>query len=88
MLIVDSQVHIWGADTPDRPWPKRAEAQRPIPLDHTDLLREMIVDKRPIRQIKEAARANGTRSLREAALALVKRGETTLAETRRVTQHA
>ncbi|MEI6598007.1 MAG: amidohydrolase family protein [bacterium] len=21
MLIVDSQVHIWGADTPDRPWP-------------------------------------------------------------------
>jgi general secretion pathway protein E len=54
----------------------------------TDLLREMIVDKRPIRQIKEAARANGTRSLREAALALVKRGETTLAETRRVTQHA
>jgi predicted TIM-barrel fold metal-dependent hydrolase len=41
MLIVDSQVHIWGADTPERPWPKRAEAQRPIPLDHTDLLREM-----------------------------------------------
>ena len=22
MLIVDAQVHIWGADTPDRPWPK------------------------------------------------------------------
>ena len=22
MLIVDSQVHIWAADTPDRPWPK------------------------------------------------------------------
>ena len=41
MMIVDSQVHIWGADTPERPWPKRAEAQRPIPLDHTDLLREM-----------------------------------------------
>ena len=41
MLIVDSQVHIWGADTPDRPWPKRAEAQRPIPLDANDLLREM-----------------------------------------------
>ena len=53
-----------------------------------DLLREMIADKRPIRQIKEAAHANGTRSLREAALALVRRGETTLAETRRVTQHA
>ena len=41
MLIVDSQVHIWGADTPERPWPKRAEAQRPIPLDKDDLLREM-----------------------------------------------
>lgn len=22
MKIVDSQVHIWGADTPERPWPK------------------------------------------------------------------
>ncbi|MDB5863399.1 MAG: hypothetical protein JWO70_1205, partial [Betaproteobacteria bacterium] len=21
MLIVDSQVHIWGADTAERPWP-------------------------------------------------------------------
>lgn len=53
-----------------------------------DELREMIVEKRPIRQIKEVARANGTRSLREAALALVRRGETSLLETRRVTQHA
>jgi predicted TIM-barrel fold metal-dependent hydrolase len=41
MLIVDSQVHIWGADTPERPWPKRAEPQRPVPLDQDDLLREM-----------------------------------------------
>jgi L-fuconolactonase len=41
MLIVDSQVHIWGADTPQRPWPRRAEPQRPIPLDREDLLREM-----------------------------------------------
>jgi hypothetical protein len=28
MLIVDSQVHIWGADTPERPWPRRAELTR------------------------------------------------------------
>ena len=21
MNLVDSQVHIWSADTPDRPWP-------------------------------------------------------------------
>ncbi len=41
MLVVDSQVHIWGADTPARPWPKRAEAQRPVPLGGDDLLREM-----------------------------------------------
>src|ERR1044072_6601792 len=41
MLIVDSQVHIWGADTPERPRPKRAEAQRPVPLGKDDLLREM-----------------------------------------------
>ena len=41
MLVVDSQVHIWGADTPARPWPKRAAAQRPVPLDADDLLREM-----------------------------------------------
>ncbi len=53
-----------------------------------DELREMIVDKRPIRQIKEAARLAGTRSLREAGLELVRRGETTLLEIRRVTQHA
>jgi hypothetical protein len=32
MLIVDSQVHIWGADTLRRLWPKRAEPQRPVPL--------------------------------------------------------
>lgn len=53
-----------------------------------DEIRELVIEKRPIRQIKEAARANGTRSLREAALALVKRGETTLDEIKRVTLHA
>jgi general secretion pathway protein E len=52
-----------------------------------DELRELIIDKRPIRQIKEAARRNGSRSLREAALALVSRGETTLEEIKRVTLH-
>ena len=28
MLIVDAQVHIWGANTPERPWPARLEAHR------------------------------------------------------------
>ena len=41
MLICDSQVHVWGANTPDRPWPARAHAQREIPLGQEELLREM-----------------------------------------------
>jgi len=57
-------------------------------LTLTDEIREMVVEKRPIRHIKEAARNNGTRSLREAALDLVKSGDTTLAEIKRVTLHA
>lgn len=57
-------------------------------LTLTDEIREMIIEKRPIRQIKDAARLNGTRTLREAALELVKRGNTTLEEIKRVTLHA
>ncbi|GGE67505.1 GspE/PulE family protein [Massilia psychrophila] len=57
-------------------------------LTLNDEIRELIVDKRPIRQIKAAAYDNGTRSLRLAALDLVRRGATTLAEIRRVTLHA
>ena len=52
-----------------------------------DEVRELIIEKRPIRHIKEAARRNGSRSLREVALDLVKSGETTLAEIKRVTLH-
>lgn len=54
----------------------------------TDEIREMVIEKRPIRQIKDVARKNGTRSLRQAALALVCSGETTLSEIKRVTLHA
>jgi general secretion pathway protein E len=57
-------------------------------LTLNDEIRELIVDKRPIRQIKAAAYQNGTRSLRLAALELVRRGATTLAEIKRVTLHA
>ncbi|PYO18909.1 MAG: amidohydrolase, partial [Candidatus Rokuibacteriota bacterium] len=34
MLIVDAQVHIWGADTPNRPWPpgRAHQAQKPYPV--------------------------------------------------------
>ena len=50
-----------------------------------DELRELIVAKHPVREIKRAAQAKGTRSLIDAALALVQRGQTTLEEVRRVT---
>lgn len=40
MKIVDAQVHIWGANTPDRPWPARAEPHR-APLGKEELLAEM-----------------------------------------------
>jgi general secretion pathway protein E len=51
----------------------------------TDEIRELIVAREPIRRIKEIARRNGTRFLREAAVDLVKNGETTLQEINRVT---
>jgi general secretion pathway protein E len=38
-----------------------------------------------VRQLKDASRANGTRFLRDAAFAAVKKGETTLQEINRVT---
>lgn len=54
-------------------------------LKLTDELRELVVDKQPVRRIKEIANSNGTRSLQEAALDLVASGRTTLEEVRRVT---
>jgi len=51
----------------------------------TDELRELIVARAPIGQIKDAAARGGTKSLRDAALALVKSGDTTLEEINRVT---
>ena len=49
-----------------------------------DELREAIVMREPVRRVKELAFAKGTRELREAALDLVRRGETTLQEVNRV----
>jgi predicted TIM-barrel fold metal-dependent hydrolase len=37
-MIVDSQVHIWGANTPGRPWPARAHAQRDTPVGADEVL--------------------------------------------------
>lgn len=50
-----------------------------------DEIRELIVAQAPIRRIKEAARLNGTRFLREVALDLVSNGQTSLQEANRVT---
>ncbi len=50
-----------------------------------DELRELIAGRASIRQIKEYARGKGTRLLREAALDMAWRGETTVEEVNRVT---
>jgi general secretion pathway protein E len=50
-----------------------------------DELRELIVARAPARKLKDAARAAGTIPLRDAALAMVEAGETTLEEINRVT---
>lgn len=49
-----------------------------------DELREMIVNREPVRRIKEAAYRKGTRLLRDVGLDLVRKGETTLQELNRV----
>jgi predicted TIM-barrel fold metal-dependent hydrolase len=43
MDIVDSQVHIWGPDTPDRPWPpgRAQDAQKPYPIAKEAVLFQM-----------------------------------------------
>jgi general secretion pathway protein E len=51
----------------------------------TDEIREMIVARAPIRSLKEQARSEGTRFLRDVALDLVRAGHTTLQEVNRVT---
>jgi general secretion pathway protein E len=54
-------------------------------LTLNDEMRELISTRQPTRAVKEAARALGTRSLREAALELLRHGETNLDEVNRVT---
>ena len=50
-----------------------------------DEMREAIVNRAPVRQLKELAQQAGVRLLRDSALDLVRRGETTLEEVNRVT---
>ena len=41
MLIADSQVHLWTANTPERPWLPGRQPHRAVPLEAPELLREM-----------------------------------------------
>lgn len=50
-----------------------------------DEIRELIVSREPVRLVKDAARKNGIRFLREVALDMVKEGVTSLEEGNRVT---
>ena len=51
----------------------------------SDRIRELILDKRPAAEIRQAARTEGMRTLREAALEKVRQGVTTLREINKVT---
>ena len=43
MQITDAQVHIWAANTPDRPWPAEGigREQKPVPFTQQDLIAAM-----------------------------------------------
>jgi type IV pilus assembly protein PilB len=54
-------------------------------LDLTDHIREMIINRRPTSEVKRAARESGMSFLRDAGLAKVREGTTTLKEINKVT---
>jgi type II secretory ATPase GspE/PulE/Tfp pilus assembly ATPase PilB-like protein len=54
-------------------------------LDLTDHIREMILERRPISEVKRAAKDQGMRFLRESAVERVLEGSTTLREVNKVT---
>ena len=54
-------------------------------LDLTDHIRELILERRPISEIKRAAKDQGMRFLRESAVDRVMLGLTTLREINKVT---
>jgi len=51
----------------------------------TDRIRELILEKKPTSEVRRAARDEGMRFLREAALAKIRSGVTTLKEINKVT---
>ena len=65
-------------------WFRQGECLRLI----YDELREAIINRAPVRQMKEISQRSGVRLIRSVALDLVRRGETTLEEANRVTAMA
>ena len=57
-------------------------------LQLNDGMRRLIAEQRPVAEIKQEARRSGTRFLRDAALDLARRGETSIEEVARVTLQA
>src|SRR3954471_14233466 len=41
-MIIDAQIHVWKAETPDRPW-NSGPPHLPDPFGYEDLLREMAI---------------------------------------------
>ncbi len=43
MMIIDSQVHIWGPETTDKPYMTEdaSKPHRPVPLEHQELIQLM-----------------------------------------------
>jgi predicted TIM-barrel fold metal-dependent hydrolase len=41
MFLADSQVHIWGPNTPERPWLRKPITHRDAPLTTDQLLKDM-----------------------------------------------
>jgi predicted TIM-barrel fold metal-dependent hydrolase len=61
MLIADSQVHVWAANTPERPWTPNVKPHQPEPLGADELLLEM--DKAGVdRVVIVPPRLDGTRN--------------------------
>jgi predicted TIM-barrel fold metal-dependent hydrolase len=58
MVIVDAQVHIWGTNTPECPWPPdgMANAHRAVPLGKDALLREMDAARPALEPVLAASR--------------------------------
>ena len=73
MLIADSQVHVWSANTPERPWRPGTKPHRVVPLDTAQLLKEMDEELTALEQ-----RRNKTAALKQGMMQELLTGRTRL----------